>query len=177
MPPFRLYHHLPTPGRLTVRLTTSTLYSGQNARGTIVFTWIAPSDQTSFDEDISPLLQYLWRNDLMAADAQLGVVEFGSEAYHSGNNVTFSAGSFSMGVWPGVPPGYELNTVGDGCEAPTSPTKEGAATRIVAGGGSAAAGGMALLAAGVAVAGDTGDAAGVFAFALGTALFWCLSHV
>lgn len=155
---------------------TSTLYSGQNARGTIVFTWVAPSDQTSFDEDIAPLFQYLWRNDLMSADAQLGVVEFGSEAYHSGNNVTFSASSFSMGVWPGVPARYEINAVGDGCKAPTSPTKEGVAARMAMMGGHAGAG-MAMFAAGIAVAGNTGDAVGVFAFALGTAFFWCLSRI
>lgn len=152
----------------------STLYSGQNARGTSVFTWVAPSDQTSFDEDISPLFQYLWHNDLMAVDAQLGLVEFGSEAYHSGNNVTFSAGSFSMGVWPGDPPRYELNAVGDGCKAPTSPTKGMAAGRIMGGGGHA--GEMALLAAGLASSLIVGQGnAGVVACVFGTALFWRLS--
>lgn len=116
------------------------------------------------------MLQYLWRNDLLPADAQLGLVEFGSEAYHSGNNVTFSASSFSMGVWPGDPPRYELNAVGDGCKAPSSV----AAARVGGGGNT---GEMAWFAAGFAslmivVPGIAGDGLGVCALALGTALFW-----
>jgi hypothetical protein len=82
---------------------------------------VSPADQTSFDEDITPLLQYLWRNDLVSADARIGLVEFGSEAYHAGNNVTFSAGDFSMNVWPGTPVNLELNPVADNCDPPQSP--------------------------------------------------------
>ncbi|KAI3398042.1 hypothetical protein diail_9905 [Diaporthe ilicicola] len=98
-----------------------TLYTGQNSRGTLVYSWVSPADQTSFDEDITPLLQYLWRNELVSADARIGLVEFGSEAYHSGNNVTFSAGGFNMDVWPGTPVKFELNPVGHHCAAPESP--------------------------------------------------------
>ncbi|KAJ0108455.1 hypothetical protein J7T55_002059 [Diaporthe amygdali] len=98
-----------------------TLYTGQNSRGTLVYSWVSPADQTSFDEDITPLLQYLWRNELVSADARIGLVEFGSEAYHSGNNVTFSAGDFDMNVWLGTPVKFELNPVADHCEAPESP--------------------------------------------------------
>lgn len=75
----------------------------------------------SFDEDITPLLQYLWRNELVSADARIGLVEFGSEAYHAGNNVTFSAGDFSMDVWPGPPVSLALNPVADNCLPPQSP--------------------------------------------------------
>lgn len=75
----------------------------------------------SFDEDITPLLQYLWRNELVSADARIGLVEFGSEAYHAGNNVTFSAGDFSMEVWPGSPVKFELNPVAHHCDPPESP--------------------------------------------------------
>lgn len=82
---------------------------------------MSPTDQTTFDEDISPLLQYLWRNQLVSADARLGLIEFGSEAYHSGNNVTFSAENFNMDVWRGTPAKYELNPPADHCKAPKSP--------------------------------------------------------
>lgn len=121
---------------LTVNMFCSTLYSGQNSRGTSVYTWVSPSDQTSFDEDISPLLQYLWRNELVSADARLGLVEFGSEAYHSENNVTFSAGDFSMQIWKGEPPSFDPNPVGEDCAKPTSPQstgkpKKGSAVRKV----------------------------------------------
>lgn len=106
---------------LRKNLACSTLFVGQNTRGTLVYSWVSPTDQTSFDEDITPLLQYLWRNDLVSADARIGLVEFGSEAYHAGNNVTFSAGDFSMDLWPGTPVKYELNPVADHCDAPQSP--------------------------------------------------------
>ncbi|ROW06362.1 hypothetical protein VPNG_07541 [Cytospora leucostoma] len=98
-----------------------TLYTGQNSRGTTVFTWVSPTDQTSFDEDIAPLLQYIWRNELVSADARLGLIQFGSEAYHSGNNVTFSAADFTLDVWLGTPVKFELNPPGDHCKDPESP--------------------------------------------------------
>lgn len=82
---------------------------------------MSPADQTSFDEDIAPLLQYLWRNQLVSADARLGLVQFGSEAYHSGNNVTFSAADFNMDVWMGTPVKFELNPPADHCKNPESP--------------------------------------------------------
>lgn len=97
------------------------MHSGLNSRGTNVFTWVSPANDTSFDEDISPLLQYLWRNELVSADARLGLVEFGSETYHSGSNVTFSARDFAMTVWKGEPPSFELNAIGDKCAKPGSP--------------------------------------------------------
>ncbi|POS69189.1 hypothetical protein DHEL01_v212418 [Diaporthe helianthi] len=99
-----------------------TLFTGQNTRGTLVYSWVSPTDQTSFDEDITPLLQYLWRNDLVSADARIGLVEFGSEAYHAGNNVTFSAGDFGMDVWTGTPVNLALNPIADHCEPPQNPS-------------------------------------------------------
>ncbi|CAN8099144.1 unnamed protein product [Discula destructiva] len=115
-----------------------TLYSGQNSRGTSVFTWVSPTNNTAFDEDISPLLQYLWRNELVSADARLGLVEFGSEAYHSTSNVTFSAGKFSMDIRKGEPPEIDMNAIGEACMMPMSPggsqgtgkPKQGAGVRI-----------------------------------------------
>lgn len=109
------------PARSLKKTPCSTLFTGRNTRGTLVYSWVSPADQTSFDEDITPLLQYLWRNELVSADARIGLVEFGSEAYHAGNNVTFSAGGFSMDIWPGSPVKFELNPVADHCDAPQSP--------------------------------------------------------
>lgn len=83
---------------------------------------MSPVDQTSFDEDIAPLLQYLTTKSLVSPDAQLGLVEFGSEAYYSQSNVTFSAGDFSMQVWHGEPPRFEFNALGDKCAEPESPS-------------------------------------------------------
>ncbi|KAF5708057.1 glycosyl transferase [Fusarium mundagurra] len=57
-----------------------TLYYGKNQRDHHVFTWVPDKDVddiTEFDEDISPLLEYIWRNGLIANSTYLGVVEFG----------------------------------------------------------------------------------------------------
>lgn len=107
--------------RLTPRIVGSTLYSGHNSRGTNVYTWMSPTNETAFDEDISPLLQYLWRKELVSADARIGLVEFGSEAYHSEGNVTFSASGFHMDIWKGEPPRFDLNAIGQDCAKPTQP--------------------------------------------------------
>lgn len=121
-------HNAAYPHRTTLQyslITTivcSTLYLGQNSRGTNVYTWVSTSDETDFDEDISPLLQYLWRKNLVSADACLGLVEFGSEAFFSEDNVTFSAADFGMQIWKGEPPVFDLNPVKEGCVEPASPS-------------------------------------------------------
>lgn len=107
---------------------------------------MSPSDETSFDEDVSPLLQYLASNGLVSADARLGLIEFGSETYHSTGNVTFSAGDFTMGLWAGVPPRFDFNPIGEKCAEPQSPSstgtpKKGAAARTTMGGGGGGFGG------------------------------------
>jgi hypothetical protein len=97
---------LAVPSILNLLLTClhSTLYQGQNQRGTDVFTWVANTDKTSFAGDISPLLQYLWRNGLVSAGSYLGLVGFGSEAYHSRGHVTFSASGYAIDVLTGPAP-------------------------------------------------------------------------
>ncbi|KAF5548550.1 endoglucanase cel12A [Fusarium phyllophilum] len=57
-----------------------TLYYGKNQRDNHVFTWVPDKDVddiTRFDEDVSPLLEYIWRNRLIANSTYLGIVEFG----------------------------------------------------------------------------------------------------
>lgn len=83
---------------------------------------MSPADQTSFDEDVAPLLQYLWRRGLVSADARLGLVEFGSEAYRSGDNVTFSAAGFDMTAWLGTPARFELDSPAGHCGEPGGPS-------------------------------------------------------
>ncbi|KAK3504390.1 concanavalin A-like lectin/glucanase domain-containing protein [Neurospora crassa] len=80
------------------------LYQGHNERGTDVFTWVASANQTTFTAEVSPLLQYLWRNGLVSAKSHLGLVSFGSEAYHSEGTVTFSASEFDMDLVTGAAP-------------------------------------------------------------------------
>ncbi|PSR86963.1 concanavalin A-like lectin/glucanase domain-containing protein [Coniella lustricola] len=94
------------------------LFTGLNSHNASVFTWVSTTDQLTFDEDISPLLQYLWRNDLVSADVLLGVIEFGSEAYYASGNVTFSAGQFAIDVLNGDPPNFSLDAIGKDCPKP-----------------------------------------------------------
>ncbi|KAH6624150.1 concanavalin A-like lectin/glucanase domain-containing protein [Chaetomium sp. MPI-SDFR-AT-0129] len=81
------------------------LYYGTNQRGTSVFTWAATSRQTSFAADISPLLEYLWRNDLVSSESHLGLVGFGTEGSHADKNITFSSSRYEVEVSLGPAPG------------------------------------------------------------------------
>ncbi|CAP68354.1 uncharacterized protein PODANS_7_3370 [Podospora anserina S mat+] len=93
---------------LTLGNVDFTLYYGKNQRGTNVFSWVAEGNALSFSAEVSPLLQYLWREGLVSAGSFVGVVAFGSEAFRSVENVTFSATDFDMvldtGAAPTLPP-------------------------------------------------------------------------
>ncbi|KAK4183599.1 family 12 putative glycoside hydrolase [Podospora australis] len=95
-----------TSNRATINLdgVDFTLYHGRNQRDTGVFTWIAAANTMKFSADVSPLLQHLWRNGLVSADSLVGVVGFGSEAFRSVENVTFSASDFGMQLLTGEAP-------------------------------------------------------------------------
>ncbi|KAK0711976.1 concanavalin A-like lectin/glucanase domain-containing protein [Lasiosphaeris hirsuta] len=91
------------------------LYHGKNHRETDVFTWLATSSEPSFAAEISPLLQYLWRNGLISPASYIGVVEFGTEAFHSLENVTFSASNFHMDLLIGPAPALVVDLLPDAC--------------------------------------------------------------
>ncbi|KAK3322725.1 concanavalin A-like lectin/glucanase domain-containing protein [Apodospora peruviana] len=74
------------------------LFDGRNQRGIHVLTWVAVKAVPTFSEDISPLLRYLTDNKLVSLDTKIGTVSFGTEAFRSGGNVTFSATDFAMGL-------------------------------------------------------------------------------
>jgi xyloglucan-specific endo-beta-1,4-glucanase len=82
-------------------LSHSALYTGPNGNGQTVFTWLAGSNITTFSKDISPLFNYLTQHDLLPNTTYLGIVQFGTETFHSTSNVTFSASDFSMKVVQG----------------------------------------------------------------------------
>jgi xyloglucan-specific endo-beta-1,4-glucanase len=54
------------------------------------------SDLDDFNLDISPLLTALVQNNLMSSSVYIGRIDFGSEAFHSPSNVTFSAADYSL---------------------------------------------------------------------------------
>ncbi|KAK0639532.1 concanavalin A-like lectin/glucanase domain-containing protein [Cercophora newfieldiana] len=105
---------------ITLGNTHFILYKGQNQRGTSVFTWVATSNVASFAAEVSPLLQSLWRNGLVSPYSKIGLVEFGSEAFHSPGNVTFSASGFGIHLLPGPAPELMVEPVTATCSAAIS---------------------------------------------------------
>jgi hypothetical protein len=89
------------------------LYQGKNQRGTSVFTWAAEEDEMSFGGDISPLLQYLWRNGLVSPGSYMGIIGFGTEGYHANGNVTFSASKCHANVLVGPAPALEIPSISE----------------------------------------------------------------
>jgi xyloglucan-specific endo-beta-1,4-glucanase len=76
--------------------TASLLYRGTNVRNHTTYSWLAQSNVLDFIIDFNPLLRTLTRNNLVPLDVRLGLVEFGSETFHSTKNITFSASNFTM---------------------------------------------------------------------------------
>ncbi|KAK1833592.1 hypothetical protein QBC39DRAFT_389826 [Podospora conica] len=91
------------------------LYRGRNQRGTNVFTWVATTNDMGFSADMSPLLQPLWRSGLISPASYIGVVEFGSEAFHSPENVTFLASGFDIHLRTGTAPTIEVGQLPISC--------------------------------------------------------------
>jgi len=98
----------------------SILYRGRNQRGTDVLTWVATVNVTDFAAEVSPLLQSLWRNELVSPASHVGLVEFGSEAFHSARNVTFSASNFSIRLATGPAPMLDVGQLPSTCSPASS---------------------------------------------------------
>lgn len=76
----------------------STLFEGSASVGRRTFTWMPDTNYTHISQDLSPLVQYLWKNNLVPAEAYVGTVGFGSESFFSLDPVTFTAQSLSLDV-------------------------------------------------------------------------------
>ncbi|KAH7333128.1 concanavalin A-like lectin/glucanase domain-containing protein [Rhexocercosporidium sp. MPI-PUGE-AT-0058] len=91
------------PPHYSLNSTDFTLYSGPNSNGQFVYSWLGSTNITDFDEDISPLLHYLWRHKLIDDSNYLGVVQFGTETFHASSNVVFSAHDYNLSIAAGKP--------------------------------------------------------------------------
>lgn len=91
-----------TPPTHQLNGTTFSLYTGPNGNGQTVFSWLATSNITNFNFDVSPLLDYLTSHNLLPETTYLGSVQFGTEAFHATSNVTFSASNFNLDVTKGI---------------------------------------------------------------------------
>ena len=76
----------------------STLFEGSASVGRSTFTWMPDTNYTHISQDLSPLVQYLWKNNLVPAEAYVGTVGFGSESFFSLDPITFTARSLSLNV-------------------------------------------------------------------------------
>ncbi|KAI8165069.1 hypothetical protein K4K49_008429 [Colletotrichum sp. SAR 10_70] len=83
---------------ITLGSTEFSLWYDTNQRDQKVFTWVTRdgSDVNEFDEDVKPLFDYVLNSGEIDKESWLGLVEFGSEAWHSEDNTTFSAANFKM---------------------------------------------------------------------------------
>ncbi|KAK0716394.1 concanavalin A-like lectin/glucanase domain-containing protein [Lasiosphaeris hirsuta] len=75
-----------------------TLFVGSAEAGRSTYTWMPDRNYTSFSHDISPLIQYLWKNKLVPADAYIGTVSFGSESFFASDPIAFTAESLLMNI-------------------------------------------------------------------------------
>ncbi|PVH71425.1 glycoside hydrolase family 12 protein [Cadophora sp. DSE1049] len=91
------------PPKYRLKNTSFTLYSGSNTNGQYVYGWLASTNITDFNEDISPLLHYLWRHKLIDDANYLGIVQFGTETFHASSDVVFSAYDYNLSIAAGTP--------------------------------------------------------------------------
>ncbi|KAF9871024.1 hypothetical protein CkaCkLH20_11441 [Colletotrichum karsti] len=99
---------------ITLGSTEFSLWYDTNQRDQKVFTWVTRdgSDVNQFDEDVAPLFKYVLESGEIDEDSWLGLVEFGSEAWHSPDNITFSAAHFSMDLDNGDSGSGDKNAAG-----------------------------------------------------------------
>ena len=74
---------------------------------------------------MSPLLQPLWRSRLISPSSYIGVVEFGSETFHSLENVTFSASGFDIRLFTGTAPTIEVGQLPISCSLAAATQHQG----------------------------------------------------
>ncbi|KAJ8059629.1 hypothetical protein OCU04_011281 [Sclerotinia nivalis] len=69
-----------------------------------IYTWYPNTNITTLTAmDISPLLNYLWREVYLSSETYVGFVEWGLDARHSGGNVSWSVYDVGLNVKSGMP--------------------------------------------------------------------------
>ncbi|KAL9100850.1 MAG: hypothetical protein Q9163_003816 [Psora crenata] len=126
------FHSLNTSDPPTQRLdgTTFSLFVGPNQSNQTVYTWLADKNLTSLSAgtDFSPLLRYLYRNDLLPASTFLGTLQVGSETYHAQRKVQFQIMDLNMTVGRNTsvnPAGSDNGQSGTRSDAPSGKTSSG----------------------------------------------------
>ncbi|TGO12845.1 hypothetical protein BTUL_0081g00220 [Botrytis tulipae] len=85
-------------------LSSSTVANDEPQVPQTIYTWYPSINATSLTAmDISPLLNYLWREVYISSNAYVGFVEWGLDARNSNGNITWSVYETGMTVKPGTP--------------------------------------------------------------------------
>ena len=91
-----------TKGSLTVNGTTFELYEGTNSNTQqTVFTWVASTNTTDFEGDITPLFTGLSTYGGPTSTDHLGYIAFGSETLYADDVVTFTVSTFDLDLVTG----------------------------------------------------------------------------
>jgi hypothetical protein len=103
-------------------LTCSDLYVGTDPSGHTAYSWLTTGAVQAVQFDIAPLLQAMMQRNLIDANATLGLIELGSEAFYSTRNVTFTIDDYrvSLNGNPAAPPSAQISTPGQYIEMPAS---------------------------------------------------------
>jgi len=72
------------------------LYVGTDPTGHTTYSWLTGPFVQTFQFDVAPLLNAMIQKNLVEPDVVLGLIEFGSEAFYSPSNVTFSVTNYEV---------------------------------------------------------------------------------
>ncbi|KAM3072544.1 hypothetical protein ACMFMG_009338 [Clarireedia jacksonii] len=99
-----------------------TLYAGQNDKKQTIYSWWPNQNLSSLTAlDVSPLLNYLWRQVYIPSDIYVGAVQWGNDARHSNKNLTFDVYTVGMNIIKGTP----VQALGAGDKSTKPPTFSG----------------------------------------------------
>ncbi|THV54967.1 hypothetical protein BGAL_0016g00100 [Botrytis galanthina] len=85
-------------------VTSSTVVNDEPQVPQTIYTWYPSINATTLTAmDISPLLNYLWREVYISSNTYVGFVEWGLDARNSNGNITWSVYETGMTVKPGTP--------------------------------------------------------------------------
>ncbi|KAF7931082.1 uncharacterized protein EAE97_009291 [Botrytis byssoidea] len=88
----------------TSNLSSSTVANDEPRVPQTIYTWYPSINATTLTAmDISPLLNYLWREVYISSNAYVGFVEWGLDARNGNGNITWSVYETGMTVKPGTP--------------------------------------------------------------------------
>jgi hypothetical protein len=97
----------------------SDLYVGTDPSGHTAYSWLAESVVQTVQFDIAPLLQGMVERGYIEPNVTLGLIEFGSEAFNSPSNVTFTVANYGVNLQSNITVPSPASQSSSGIAAPT----------------------------------------------------------